>query len=403
MKIDNLNEIFAASAVRAMNDIAAVTEWFPERKSASESEKGAANYFKERLEAVSDETKEEEFSVAPVAAFGWIYFTIICAIMSYVTYFFVAFLSVVFIILAVIPCVIQGFLQLPYFDSAYVSRKSQNITATKKCSGETKKRIILVAHVDSAPIMPLKNLLGAKGMAVVTGVSALSLIYLLACNIAHWVYLGSMGSGIVTDGYLYAGLVGIIFVPIWISCFFMFGTKKVSSGAADNLSGCFVALSILETMQNQDIVLDNTEIQVVITGAEECGMRGSAAWCEAHKEESKENTIVIVLDTFREPNKFGLNCRELYGAVAMDKVLVEEVATIAEGIGISCEKRKCAYGATDATTFRRAGYRAVALTASSPLAEYIHSESDVAFNLNPQALLDAMRIVAEVISKTDEK
>lgn len=401
MKIAFSDEIYGAAAQTAAEEIKAATKEFAGRLPSSTAERDAAVRLKEELEKCADSVATEEFAVAPAAATGWVYFTAICAVLAYVTYFFVSFLSVVFVIAALVPFVVQGLLCLPCFDGMYVTRTSQNVTATKKCVGERRKRVILVAHVDAAPVSPLKSALGTRGVAVVCALAVLGVLYVLAADIARWAYMGSMGSGLVVGEYLYAGLAGIVFVPVWIACFFVFGGKKVSEGASDNLSGCYTALALMRTLKDNGAATESTELTVVVTGAEECGMRGAAAWCKAHADEDKSDTVVIALDTLREADKFAVSLRELNGLVGTDAALAEALTDAAGAAGIICEKRACSFGATDAVAFARAGYRAASLTASDAMADYIHTPRDNAEGVNAEAIEGALRVLVEYLDRAD--
>lgn len=395
------DEIIGAAVAAAAEELKATAAEFPARKAASDSEKNAAERFKAELEKCSDEVVSEEFSVAPAAATGWVYFTVICAVMAYVTYFFVSFLSVLFVLAALIPFAVQGLACLPAFDGMYVTRTSQNVTAVKKCTGERRRRVIIAAHVDAAPVSPLKSALGGKAVATVCSLAVLGLLYVFAADVARWAYLGSMGSGLANGAYLYAGLVGIIFAPVWIACLFVFGGGKVSVGACDNLSGCYTALALMRALEQAGIKPESTDVAVVITGAEECGMRGAAAWCAAHKDEDKDSTTVIAVDTVYRDDKFAVTLRELNGLVRTDAALADALADAAGAAGVICEKRAFSYGATDAVAFARAGYRAASLTASDAVPECIHTSRDNADCVSVAAMEDAVRVLAEYIRSAD--
>lgn len=401
MKTAFSDETYRAAAETAAQEIKAAVAEFPDRLPASLSELNASERLGDELGKCADKVVTEQFAVAPAAATGWVYFTAVCAIMAYVTYFFVSFLSVVFVIAAAIPFAVQGLLCLPAFDGMYVSRTSQNVTATKKCAGERKRRVVLVAHVDAAPVSPLKSALGGKAVAVICFLAVLGLLYVFAADVARWAYMGSMGTGLVSGAYLYAGLVGIVFAPVWVACFFVFGGRKASAGASDNLSGCYTALALMRTLAENGVVLDGTELSVVVTGAEECGMRGAAAWCKAHADEDKADTVVIALDTLREDDKFAVSLKELNGLVRTDAALAEALTDAAGAAGIICEKRACTFGATDAVAFARAGYRAASLTASDAMPEYIHTPRDDADGVNAKAIEDALRVLVEYLAAVD--
>ena len=185
------------------------------RTAGSVAEADASEYIAGKLTAAGAEVRSEEFGVSPAAAFGWIGVTVVCMMLAYVAYFFVAMVSVALIVVALVPFAVQGVFLSRAFDGAYISRTSHNVTAVLPCSGEVRRRVFFTAHADSArnfrPYVKGRHAL----VAAVAAVSLVGAAYLLGADIARWVYLGSVGTGLVRGDWLIAGLVGIVFVPFW--------------------------------------------------------------------------------------------------------------------------------------------------------------------------------------------
>ena len=51
---------------------------------------------------------------------------------------------------------------------------------------------------------------------------------------------------------------------------------------------------ILFVQGDEGITLENTEVGVILSGSEEAGLRGSKAWCEAHKGEFDDVPTIIL-------------------------------------------------------------------------------------------------------------
>lgn len=72
-------------------------------------------------------------------------------------------------------------------------------------------------------------------------------------------------------------------------------------GTNDNLSACFVVMSVLKEMKEKNIRYENTEVCCLTTGSEEAGLRGALAYAQRHRKElSNTETIFIALDTMHE-------------------------------------------------------------------------------------------------------
>lgn len=387
------------------SEIKRVVSEIPKRSAASEGEKEAAEYIAEGLKYGASDVVTEEFKVAPDAATGWLYVTAVLTLLAFVAYFFVSFVSVVLLILAAVPFIVQGLLCSAAFDGMYKEGVSRNVTAVRKCTGEVKRRIFFTAHIDAAYTMRLSEKFGGRFTAATAALSVIGFIYLFAADIARWAYLGSMGAGLASDAYLITGLVALVFVPFWIACFFMFDKKTVADGANDDLSGCYVAAALLKAMQDADMRLEHTEVGVIITGAEESGLRGAKAWCAMHKDDYLDGeTVFVTLDTLRDAKYLKVGTRDLNGLVATDAALADAFAAAADKAGVKCGKGGVSFGATDAAAFAQSGRRAVSVTALAPdMPDYYHTEKDTVDNMDDAVLADCFRAAAQFAEDFDRQ
>ena len=70
----------------------------------------------------------------------------------------------------------------------------------------------------------------------------------------------------------------------------------------DNLTGCYMGISLLHKMEENGIVLKNTEGGVILTGSEEAGLRCAKAWSRAHQIDYQDvQTYIICFDTIHDP------------------------------------------------------------------------------------------------------
>lgn len=401
MKFDSLKSDSGKSTDYISQQIAFTAENIPDRAAGSVAECDAAEYMASQLSSAGAKVDVEEFDVAPAAAFGWLNVTVVCILLAYAAYFFVTMVSVALIIVAVIPFLVQGVMCSRAFDGAYVKVKSRNVTAVLPCSGEAKKRVFFTAHVDAANIMRPRIRGRMKLVFSVAVTSAFGALYLLGIDIARWAYLGSIGTALANGEWLIIGLVGIVFVPFWFASLFVLDYSKVSPGASDNLSGCYVAIALAKALADHGVQLSSTEVGVILTGSEEVGLRGAKAWCDAHAAEYKDTeTYFVTLDTLRDEKFLKVQGRDLNGLKVLDKDAVKLASLAAKKAGVACAERGTA-GMTDAAAFAEAGLKSVCISAMAPFADYYHTEKDCADDIDPDVLEKCFLIAAQIVEELD--
>ena len=125
-------------------------------------------------------------------------------------------------------------------------------------------------------------------------------------------------------------------------------------GANDNLSGCFVAMSVLKEMAERGFRFAHTQVCCLITGAEESGLRGALACAKKHLAEfSRCETVFIVLDTLRRRTSCSSICA---GRMACKTAGLSGAARAGRpGVRRPLPEAKPYPGATDAEAFSRYG------------------------------------------------
>lgn len=401
MKFEQLKRNSGKSTEFINQQIAFTAENISDREAGSVAECDASEYMANQLTETGAKVVTEEFDFAPAAAFGWINVGVVCVLLAFVAYFFVSMVSVALIVVALIPFVVQGVMCSRAFDGAYVKGKSRNVTAVLPCAGEVKRRVFFTAHVDAANTLRPQIKGRNRLIAACSVIASVGAVYLTAIDIARWAYLGSLGTGFAQDEWLIIGLVGLVFVPFWFALLFAIDYKKVAPGANDNLSGCYVAIGLMKALAENGVTLENTEVGVILTGAEECGLRGAKAWCDAHANDYKgTDTYFVTLDTLRDEKALKVQNRDMNGLKKLDKDAVKLVALAARKSGAKCGKGG-APGMTDAAAFAQAGLKAVAITAMEPFAEYYHTEKDCADNTDPDVLEKCFLIAAQIVEELD--
>ena len=399
----NLSSVIAAkdkAAKYMLKEITHICKDMEKRSPGSEGERQACEYMAKVLkeDCGCEKVAVESFKENPGSFYGWIYITITAVLIALVLYFFAPAASIILVLFGLALAFIQFGLYKKCVDKLFPEKTGHNVTAFKKCSGETKRRIIFNGHPDAAWEWPVNYKLGGVGFeshAIICGVGALYLIVISAIRLAN-----PDASYVKT-----LGLIALVFVPFWIGLYFMWNKKRVVDGANDNLSGCYMGIALLKELKDQGIELENTEIGVVLTGSEEAGLRGAKAWCEAHKGEFDDvPTFIYSYDTIHDPKYLMTNYRDLNGTVAADKDVSDLFMESAEALGIGCKKGMVPPlgGATDSAAFAQAGFRATGITGlNHKLEDYYHTRRDTYDNMNLTGLADCFAVSAKVLESFD--
>lgn len=165
--------------------------------------------------------------------------------------------------------------------------KSQNVTARIPSSGTVKARAVLCAHIDShrTPVFYSSNawyalfsiLVALTFLSMLAGTLGFGLGALLSLQWARWL-------GLVT------GAVQVFALGMCLHADF----TPFSPGANDNASGVAVALALAQALLEKPLA--HTEVYLALTGCEEVGAYGMAAYLKQHAEKLGPETVYIILD-----------------------------------------------------------------------------------------------------------
>lgn len=377
------------------------------RDPGSIGEKKACEYMAKALkeDCGCERADVESFKENPRSFFGWLFFTLTFVLAAIVLYFFSPVVSVILIVLGLLLALLQFGLYFKTIDKVFPEKTGHNVTAIKKCTGETKRRIIFNGHPDAAWEWPVNYALGGVGFEAHAIIGFAGAFYYLILAIIQLIQNGSVGADPSTS-LGKAGLIGLIFVPFLIGLYFMVNYRRVVDGANDNLSGCYMGIALLKALKDEGIEFDNTELGVVLTGSEEAGLRGAKAWCEAHKDEfSDVPTFIYSYDTIHDPKFLMVNYRDLNGTVKADKDASDLFMEAADELNIQCRKGMVPPlgGATDSAAFAQAGMRAAGITGlNHKLESYYHTRRDSYDNMNLDGLANCFAATVKVLEKFDE-
>lgn len=376
-----------------VGEITHIIKTFEKRSPGSRGEEQACEYMAKVLkeDCGCDRADVESFKEHPGAFYGWLFFTLTFVLAAVALFFFLPLASIILIVVGLGIALLEFGTYKKVVDPFFKEKTGHNVTAIKKCTGETKRRVIFNGHPDAAWEWPVNYKLGGvgfEGHAIICGVGALYYLVLSILSVAkNGVAFGQISTA---DPLAKAALWGLIFVPFIIGLYFMVNYRRVVDGANDNLSGCYMGISVLKFLKDEGIELENTELGVVLTGSEEAGLRGAKAWCEAHKGEFDDvPTFIFSYDTIHDPKFLMVNYRDLNATVAADKDVSDLFMEAAAELGVPCKKGMVPPlgGATDSAAFAQAGFRATGVTGlNHKLEDYYHTRRDTYDNMDEEGL-----------------
>ncbi len=397
----------------ALKSIKNVCKNFGPRPVGSEAEKNAQEYMQADLEKFCDTVKREEFKCSDKAFMAWV--CVGAALMLLNVLFFTLGLpgiALALTLLTVFFIVAEFLLYKPVIDPFFKKVTSGNVYGVRKASGETKKRIILSGHTDSAFEWTYTYKGGRAMVALIIGNAAVSILVSLVSNICALVYFGKPLGSVVwgAEGNTALKIMAVLMyisVPVLIMSFKFCNFKMPVMGANDDLTGCFISCAAAKFLSDNDIRFENTEVCVLCAGGEEAGLRGSKAFAKANKEmltDPSVQTVFVGFDTVRELEFPKIYDKDMTGFVKNDKRVATLIQQAAKNAGLDVEIGTIELGSTDAAAMSQAGVPASSFVAMDPSpARYYHTRLDTADNLSPQAVDTGVKIALEAVFLFDEK
>ncbi|HXE53847.1 MAG TPA: M20/M25/M40 family metallo-hydrolase [Tepidisphaeraceae bacterium] len=176
--------------------------------------------------------------------------------------------------------------------------KSQNVWVRIRPSGEAKRRIVLSAHYDTqhcgwvwkinrylAPLGFRSPMLLKPPMQQVAFLFFAGIILGAAAVVArHSMVIGALAV-LLLVGY-----------AVMVLLFVQWALGRSVPGATDNASGVAAVFELARQWMNSPPA-DDVELVVLLTGCEESGMLGAAAWIDSHRDELRHlPTVYLNID-----------------------------------------------------------------------------------------------------------
>ncbi|MBQ2758181.1 MAG: M28 family peptidase [Clostridia bacterium] len=386
---------------------------FKARAPGSQSERDAQAFFKEELGKYSDEVIMEDFDLHPHAFMGFIPFAAIFGIIAVAGYWlapvvgsWLAVVAFALILFSVLMFIFEFMFYGEFVDFLFPKRVSRNVYATRKPTGEVKRRIIFGGHADVAAEWTYSYIGELKALAPVMGGAIGGMFVIFCALLAYLIKVISTSFAVVelTGVWKVLGIVMLVFIPFLIAIIFFINWRIYVDGANDNLSACYIAAAVLKAMSDNDIRFENTEVGCFISGAEEAGIRGARAFARKHKKELQDvESVLIAMDTMREIEQLQIYNIGCTGTVHSSKAVGDLIHEAGINCGIDMPRAQLYPGAIDSDAWAQEGLTAAGFCGvNHDPKRYYHTRQDTADNISPECIELSLEICLEIAELYDK-
>ncbi|MCQ2460798.1 MAG: M20/M25/M40 family metallo-hydrolase [Clostridia bacterium] len=389
----------------SVDNIAHLVGTYGPRPCGEEGETKAQLDLLETLKGLADEATREEYKVHPEAFMAFVPFAGTCLIAGTATSLGAAFTgkkilnaATAGLVGTALSAVVGEFvLYKEFLDPFFKEKTSGNVWGIRKASGETKKRIIVSGHTDSAPEWVYTYKLGSKGVTIVAAYALVGLVATIGATAASF---------LKPDLAKKLALAELAFLPAYGLLYKFTDNKNYVPGASDDLSGSMVATSVMKFLKDNDIRFEDTDVITLLTGGEEAGLRGAKAFFKAHPEFVNDNveTAYIGFDTVCELDYTEIYTGDMSGVVKNDKQVAKLLVNGAKECGMDVPTGSIPLGSTDAAAASQAGVKASCFVAMDPSpARYYHTRLDTVDNVSEEAIEKGINIALNAIATYAEE
>jgi len=268
------------------------------------------------------------------------------------------------------------------------------IVRDKTDKSQAEKRLILMAHYDTAPISLLYK-------PTMVGNFRKSLRFsLILMVIAEFVVIVQFINQNIIFNYLSYALATYFLIQ-GITATIDFFRLGYSNGASDNATGVAAAIETAQRLWSKN--LKNLDVELVLTGAEEAGMIGARAYFLNHAKEFTKDTYLINFDTLGSGNLKVITQTGSWSNIVYDNKIIQSAKEI---IAKDADLQHVTTGAWhtadfDSVWFQRAGMPCVTLAAldTDGRMPNIHRPTDTIENVDFKPMNDAIELAEQIALK----
>lgn len=261
-------------------------EAFGHRGSATENEAKAADYLVEELKTIGLTAEQEAFSGSSTLG-NRLLAHLVVAVIGTSLLWSVPLLTVLLNAVALISLFIEGTTRSALLSRVFLGDSSQNVVARTSASSTPRARIVVLGHYDTQRT----GLIWREGLAKRMGPMLQRLpgvmkspFFLVVVAMVLSILLGVIG--LIGAGHVVLSCFGgiALFILVVASGLVLeWGFGRFVPGANDNATGTATVLAIAEqSLKNPP---EDVEVVFLLTGCEESGLLGAAAWAVKHKDD----------------------------------------------------------------------------------------------------------------------
>jgi hypothetical protein len=272
-------------------------------------------------------------------------------------------------------------------------RPSANVVATVPARGKQRRRVCLGAHIDSSRSGLIFHPALIPRLALLLRVPGLSAGLLAVAPVARRL----PGAGALRR----SALAGLALSLALLAERELRGEDV--AGASDNASGCGVAAQLIVELAAEP--LENTTVDLVVSGCEEAGVLGAQAYLRSHSERARQ-TIFVNFDTVGGDVPLTYVLREgTSGGVTRPAgtrlvSALERIARRRPELGLR-PARSTVGLPTDVTPALARGPEGITLLAQGKTIPHYHWPTDTAANVEPRTVGRAIEVGRELLAEID--
>jgi Peptidase family M28 len=294
--------------------------------------------------------------------------------------------------LMVLLCFRYGFDPL-----AVLSKKSKvtNVVAVKKATKSGGRPLVIVAHHDTARanhvfVPAMEDFFTGLHRGVLPVASGL----FVTAVIAIW----------LPEKLRVIPVVVYLLLWDWLLLYvLLLNSRRISTGANDNLSGCSVLVAAARELDSCKI--DSMEIWFVSFGGTEAGNAGAKAFIEQHRGKL-EDARVVVVEGVGCGEGLSVVTREKLRGIKYEQAVVDLIVAGGKSAGVKILPRLAEVGSGDAAILHRAGFAVGMLCGYRTDERYSmlwHPHDDEPDSIEQERLVDALAAVLGIVNCESKK
>lgn len=397
---------------RSLNLTQSIIDKCGPRLTGTPSCQESAHLLAEELKPACDKVAEEKFTTHINAFLGFFKVYALTYLIGTICLFFPLWGLIVascVYLLGIIWAISQFVFYKEIFDVFYPKVTGINTYGTIEPAGQVKQQIIFGGHHDSVQEFTyLSKHQKLYAPRIITGVASQIIVFVFT---AIWlVYQAITGNAIFYGTFLQVVAV-ILLIPV--ENFFFFVGKNNVPGAGDNLIASCMMVSLAEIFgrmkKSGSYPIKNTRLIFMSVDAEEQALRGSRAYCKAHKEELKSiPTYTVMVDSIYNVKSLQTTLSNINGSIKDSEKIAKDLQIVGKDLGYDIKLFPMAFGGggTDSAAFGEIGVEATTILAlpTALVRDNLvyHTRNDKVEYIEPAAVEACLKIMYQYAIKKDQ-